>query len=42
LAAKIERYKRQRKYIDENTIWRYMIQCLLALEYLHEKDICHR
>jgi serine/threonine protein kinase len=42
LAQKIERYKRRRQYIDEDVIWRYMIQSLKALEYLHEKNICHR
>lgn len=42
LAQKVERYKRRRQYIDEDVIWRYMIQSLKALEYLHEKNICHR
>jgi len=42
LAQKVERYKRRRTYIDEDVIWRYLIQCLKALEHLHEKGICHR
>ena len=42
LAQKVERYKRRRQYIDENVIWRYLIQSLKALEHLHEKGICHR
>jgi NIMA (never in mitosis gene a)-related kinase len=42
LAQKVERYKRRRQYIEEEVIWRYIIQCLKALEYLHEKSICHR
>lgn len=42
LAQKVERYKRRRQYIDENVVWRYLIQCLKAVQYLHEKGICHR
>ena len=42
LAQKVERYKRRRQYIDENVIWRYLVQCLKALQHLHEKNICHR
>lgn len=42
LAQKVERYKRRRQYIDENVIWKYLVQCLKALEHLHEKKICHR
>jgi serine/threonine protein kinase len=42
LAQKVERYKRRRQYIDEDVIWRYMIQSLKALANLHEKNICHR
>ena len=42
LAQKVERYKRRRQYIDEDVIWRYLIQCLKALSNLHEKNICHR
>ena len=42
LAQKVERYKRRRTYIDEDVLWRYLIQCLKALEHLHEKGICHR
>jgi serine/threonine protein kinase len=42
LAQKVERYKRRRQYIDEDVIWRYLIQCLKALSNLHEKGICHR
>jgi NIMA (never in mitosis gene a)-related kinase len=42
LAQKVERYKRRRQHIDEDVIWRYMIQCLKALENLHAKGICHR
>lgn len=38
----MERYKRRRQYIDEDVIWRYLIQFLKALKYLHEKGICHR
>ena len=42
LAQKVERYKRRRQYMDEDVVWRYLIQCLKALEHLHEKNICHR
>lgn len=42
LAAKVERYKRRKAYIDEDVIWRYLIQCLKALVALHEQGICHR
>lgn len=42
LAQKVERYKRRRQYIDEDVVWRYLIQSLKALQYLHEKGICHR
>lgn len=42
LSQKVERYKRRRQYIDEEVIWRYLIQALKALQYLHEKGICHR
>ena len=42
LAQKVERYKRRRQFIEEDVIWRYIIQCLKSLNYLHEKGICHR
>ena len=42
LAAKVERYKRRKAYIDEDVIWRYLIQCLKALVILHDNGICHR
>jgi serine/threonine protein kinase len=42
LAQKVERYKRRRQYIDEDVVWRYLIQSLKALTYLHDKGICHR
>ena len=42
LAQKVERYKRRRQYIDEDVVWRYLIQCLKALSNLHEKGIAHR
>lgn len=42
LASKVERYKRRKAYIDEDVIWRYLIQCIKALSHLHEKGICHR
>jgi len=42
LAQKVERYKKRRQYIDEHVIWRYLVQCLKALQHLHEKNICHR
>lgn len=42
LAQKVERYKRRRQYIDEDVIWRYLIQCIKALENLHGRGICHR
>lgn len=37
LAQKVERYKRRKTYIDEDVIWRYLIQSLKALSYLHER-----
>lgn len=42
LLQKVERYKRRKQHIEENVIWRYLIQALKALQYLHEKGICHR
>ena len=42
LSAKVERYKKRRQLIEEAVIWRYIIQSLKALEYLHAKGICHR
>lgn len=42
LASKIERHKQKRKYIDEDVIWQYFIQCLKGLQCLHEHGICHR
>lgn len=42
LSAKVERYKKRRQLIEETVIWRYLIQSLKALEYLHAKGICHR
>ena len=42
LAQKVERYKRRRQYIDEDVVWRYLVQALKALQYLHDKGICHR
>ena len=42
LSAKVERYKKRRQLIEETVIWRYTIQALKALEYLHAKGICHR
>jgi NIMA (never in mitosis gene a)-related kinase len=42
LNQKIERYKRRRSYIDENVIWRYLIQALKAMTCLHSHNICHR
>ena len=42
LAQKVERYKRRKSYIEEDVIWRYLIQALKALEYIHERNICHR
>lgn len=42
LSQKVERYKRRRQYIDEDVLWRYLIQCLKALECLHSHGICHR
>ena len=42
LAAKVDRYKRRKAYIDEDVIWRYFIQSLKALVALHSSGICHR
>lgn len=42
LAQKVERYKRRKTYIEEDVIYRYLIQCLKSLNYLHERGICHR
>ena len=42
LNGKIERYKKKKQFIEEETVWRYLIQSLKALKHLHEKGICHR
>ena len=32
----------QDEYFSEKIIWRCLIQCLLALDYLHSKTMMHR
>jgi serine/threonine protein kinase len=33
---------RQGPRLDEDRIWKYCIQMLLAMEYIHSKNIIHR
>jgi len=42
LAAKIERYRKRRRYIDERQIWQYLAQTCDALKTIHEAGIMHR
>mmetsp|Transcript_15926 Transcript_15926/g.21063 ORF Transcript_15926/g.21063 Transcript_15926/m.21063 type:complete len:476 (+) Transcript_15926:24-1451(+) len=42
LAAKIERYRKRRRYIDERQVWQYLHQTADALKLLHEQGIMHR
>ena len=42
LSELIKRRRRLRMPIDEGTIWNYLLQMLIALEYLHKYGIIHR
>ena len=41
-AAKVERYRKRRQYIDERVVWSHFIQMADAIACLHEKNIIHR
>lgn len=42
LYQKILKYKKANQLIDENEIWRILIEMTKALGILHEKNILHR
>ena len=42
LAGVIEKHRKARRNIDENTIWAMLLQLLDGLQALHEKRIVHR
>ena len=42
LADLIRRRRRLRMHLDEGTIWNYLLQMLIALEYMHKYGIIHR
>ncbi|KAJ1460181.1 kinase-like domain-containing protein [Pelagophyceae sp. CCMP2097] len=42
LAAKVERYRKKRKYMDERVVWTHLIQMAEGLLCLHEANIVHR
>ena len=42
LKVKQNSKQEETSYFDEQVIWRALIQCLLALEYIHSQSIIHR
>lgn len=42
LNDKLNEHIKSNKYFEENELLDWLIQCCLALQYLHEKDIIHR
>jgi len=42
LQNKISSMKKQGKQLDEDTVWNYSAQMLMALKYLHSMNILHR
>ena len=39
---KIEKNKRTNQFLNEETIWRYLINLILGLKSLHDRKIVHR
>ncbi|ESN99841.1 hypothetical protein HELRODRAFT_157454 [Helobdella robusta] len=42
LDSKIQRYKRERNSFDEGLIIQWVVELLLALQYIHNRNILHR
>ena len=42
LSQRIRAHRKQKKRLDEGTIWRYFVQSLEGLRALHEMKIVHR
>jgi len=42
IGRQIEKFKKANKYIKEDTIWSYVIQCCRALNDMHSRNILHR
>lgn len=42
LAGKVEKHQRAKRYMDEKTIWAYILQILEGLQVLHDRKILHR
>ena len=42
ILSKINACKKRNLEINENTIWKYLCQCLIGLDNLHKMKIIHR